>query len=110
MRSDRHRLLDIHEAIENIARKIPSSKEEFSASEMHQVWVLYHLQIIGEAANAVSLEFRQEHKTIPWKKIVAMRNLLVHQYFGIDLQEVWDTVQNDLPHLNKEIRDLLQDQ
>jgi uncharacterized protein with HEPN domain len=77
---------------------------------MHQVWVLYHLQVIGEAANAVSLEFRQEHKEIPWKKIVAMRNLLVHQYFGIDLQEVWDTVRNDLPRLNKEISYLLQDQ
>ena len=109
MRSDRHRLLDIHEAIENISRKIPPSKEEFSASEMHQIWVLYHLQIVGEAANAVSVEFRQEHKEIPWKKIVAMRNLLVHQYFGIDLQEVWDTVQNDLPPLKKEIGYLLQD-
>jgi uncharacterized protein with HEPN domain len=70
---------------------------------MHQVWVLYHIQLIGEAANGISAGFRQAHGEIPWKKVIAMRHLLVHQYFGIDLEEVWNTTQKDLPALRQEI-------
>ena len=103
MRTDFDRLRDIHEALEHIARKLPSAKKEFLASDMHQVWVLYYIQLIGEAANGISAEFQQAHPIIPWKKIVAMRHLLVHHYFGIDLDEVWNTAQKDLPELKLEI-------
>jgi len=103
MRTDLDRLRDIREALEHIARKLPSAKKEFLASDMHQVWVLYYIQLIGEAANGISAEFQQAHPVIPWKKIVAMRHLLVHHYFGIDLDEVWNTAQKDLPELKHEI-------
>jgi uncharacterized protein with HEPN domain len=108
MRTDLDRLRDIHEALEHIARKLPSAKKEFLASDMHQVWVLYYIQLIGEAANGISAEFQQAHPIIPWKKIVAMRHLLVHQYFGIDLDEVWNTAQKDLPELQQEISLILE--
>jgi uncharacterized protein with HEPN domain len=103
MRSDRDRLLDINEAIQRIFEKLPPGKEEFIQSDLLQVWVLYHIQIIGEAANGTSPEFQKQHQTIPWKDIIAMRHLLVHQYFGIDLDEVWNTTQQDLPPLKQEI-------
>lgn len=103
MRRDRDRLRDISEAIVRINEKVPKAKEAFARSDLHQVWVLYHIQVIGEAANGISAEFRREHPEIPWKDIIAMRHLLVHQYFGIDLEEVWNTVQQDLPRLKEEI-------
>lgn len=103
MRSDRARLLDIDEAVQRIREKLPSIKEEFIRSDLLQVWVLYHIQVIGEAANGISPEFQKQHQEIPWKDIIAMRHLLVHQYFGIDLEEVWSTAQQDLPQLQKKI-------
>jgi len=69
--------------------------------------VLYHIQVIGEAANSISPEFQKQHREIPWKDIISMRHLLVHQYFGIDLEEVWNTTQKDLPHLKQEIDRIL---
>ena len=103
MRSDRARLLDIDEAVQRIKEKLPITKEEFLQSDLLQVWVLYHIQVVGEAANGISPEFQKQHKEIPWKDIIAMRHLLVHQYFGIDLDEVWSTAQQDLPRLKQEI-------
>ena len=83
--------------------KLPSAKKEFIRSDLHQAWVLYHIQVIGEAANGISPEFQNQHQKIPWKDIIAMRHLLVHQYFGIDFEEVWNTAKKDLPILQREI-------
>ena len=105
--SDQDRLLDIREAIERILEKLPSKNEDFINSDLLQVWVLYHIQVIGEAANSISPEFQKQHGEIPWKDIISMRHLLVHQYFGIDLEEVWNTTQKDLPHLKQEIDRIL---
>ena len=107
MRSDQDRLLDINEAIRCILGKLPLTKEEFIRSELHQVWALYHIQVIGEAANGISPEFQAKHPEIPWKDIIAMRHLLVHQYFGIDLEEVLNTVKQDLPKLKKALEKIL---
>jgi uncharacterized protein with HEPN domain len=107
MRSDHDRLLDINEAICRIMEKLPSSKEEFTQSDLLQVWILYHIQVIGEAANGILPEFQKQHQKIPWKDIIAMRHLLVHQYFGIDLNEVWNTAKQDLPLLQQEISRIL---
>ena len=107
MRSDRSRLLDIDEAVQRIIEKLPSTKEEFSQSDLLQVWVLYHIQVIGEAANGISPEFQKQHLEIPWKDIIAMRHLLVHQYFGIDLDEIWNTAKQDLPKLQQDISRIL---
>lgn len=109
MRTDRDRLRDISDAIERINDKLPRDKAEFIRSDLIQVWVLYHIQVMGEAANGVSAEFRNRHKEIPWKDIVATRHLLVHQYFGIDLDEVWNTTQQDLPRLQQQIRQILEE-
>ncbi|MFA4823881.1 MAG: HepT-like ribonuclease domain-containing protein [Methanoregula sp.] len=107
MRSDIDRLRDINEAIQRIGEKLPSGKDEFFQSDLLQVWVLYHIQVIGEAANGITPGFQNDHKEIPWKDIIAMRHLLVHQYFGIDLGEVWSTAQQDLPKLQQEILRIL---
>lgn len=110
MRTDRDRLRDMLEAIKKIEEKHPASRDDFTRSEMLVVWTLYHIQIIGEAANGISPAFQDSHPAVPWKDIVAMRHLLVHQYFGIDLDEVWNTAHHDIPLLGNEIRRILKNE
>ena len=101
MREVRERVLDILESIERIERYGSGGKEEFERNELVQVWILHHLQILGEAVNALRPEFQQDHPEVPWASIVGMRNVLVHQYFEIDTDIVWSVVENDLPKLKE---------
>jgi uncharacterized protein with HEPN domain len=109
MRDDRGKLLDILEPIDKIQGKLPVDREIFLGDEMLQVWIVHHIEIIGEAASRLSKELRDRYPAIPWADIVSMRNLLIHQYFGIDHDQVWDTVLIDLPGLRKDILDILTD-
>ena len=106
MRSDRERLADILEAIEKIERYVPRGKQAFESDELFQVWVVRHLQIIGEAANRVSLETQIAYSVVPWKKMIGMRHVLVHGYFEIDLDIVWSVIENDLQSLKRQIEDV----
>ena len=65
--------------------------------------MLHHLQIIGEAVRGISLEFRTANPGIPWSDIIGMRNVLIHHYFGIDRDAVWNVVEHDLPALKKQL-------
>lgn len=65
------------------------------------------MQILGEAVRGISLGFHSRHPEVPWAQIIAMRNILVHEYFGIDAELVWSVVANDLPGLRDEIEKLL---
>ena len=80
MRTDRDRLIDILDAIDKINERIPAEKTEFVQDELLQVWALHYLQIIGEAANKISDEFKQLHNEVPWGEIIGMRHILVHGY------------------------------
>ncbi|MEN6518113.1 MAG: HepT-like ribonuclease domain-containing protein [Methanospirillum sp.] len=99
MRPDRDRLADILEAIEKIRERLPPAPEELMASELLQVWVVHHLQVIGEAANNLSPAFIAAHPEIPWRRIIGLRHALVHQYFGVDLDAIWSVAIDDLPPL-----------
>jgi uncharacterized protein with HEPN domain len=68
---------------------------------------LYHIQLIGEEAAQLGKAFHESHPEISWAQIVAMHKVLVHQYFGVDLQEVWRTVERDLPALKHRIEALV---
>lgn len=107
MRSDKERFLDIAEAITNINRYLSRGQSAFEADEMFQVWVVRNLQIIGEAANRISEETQAKYPSIPWKKIIGMRHILVHGYFEIDLEIVWSVIQNDLPDLEVQVKKTL---
>ena len=109
MRPDRDRLADILEAIEKIRERLPSTAEELEASELLQVWVVHHLQVIGEAANNLSPGFVAEHAEIPWRRIIGLRHALVHQYFGVDLDAIWSIAVDDLPPLETAVRAILAD-
>jgi uncharacterized protein with HEPN domain len=99
VRSDTERLKDIGEAIAAIEKYAAKGRAAFERDELIQTWILHHLLILGEAAARVSDEFREGHPGIPWSQIIGMRNVLVHDYFGIDLDVVWRVIERDLPRL-----------
>ena len=103
MRSDRLRLEDVHEAAERIDRYAARGREAFDRDELVQTWIVHHLQIIGEACRALSPEFRALPPEIPWAQIIGMRNILVHQYFGMDREAVWSAAVRDVPALKSQI-------
>jgi uncharacterized protein with HEPN domain len=102
MRDDHGRVLDIIEAIARIEKVSSRGRDLFFQDEMVQVWVIHHLQIIGEAVRGISPEFKSSHPEIPWVEIIGMRNILVHHYFGIDRDAVWKVVEHDLPLLKEQ--------
>jgi uncharacterized protein with HEPN domain len=75
------------------------SEEQFESSSLHQDAILRQLTIVGEAAKRVSVDFRVDHHGIPWRQIAGFRDVVVHDYARVDLQEVWRIVQQDLPTL-----------
>lgn len=107
MRDDREKLLDILEAIDRIEKRVASDKSRFAKDELLQVWVIHHLEIVGEACRALSDSMKAGHPEIPWNDIIGMRNILIHEYFGIDTPQVWMVVERDLPALKVNVRKIL---
>lgn len=77
------------------------------ADELVQDGVIRQLSIIGEAVKQLSGDVRDMHPAIPWRDIAGMRDKLIHDYFGVDLEAVWDTATRDLVPLNEAVRDVL---
>lgn len=75
------------------------TRKQFEQSRLHQDALFKALEVVGEAAGRVTEQTRNRHPGIPWPKIIGMRNRLVHAYFEVDLSKVWDTVQDEIPHL-----------
>jgi uncharacterized protein with HEPN domain len=107
MRDPKERLRDILEAIAAIERYLNRGKAAFEQDELLQGWFVRHLQIIGEAARALPEEVRAMAPEIEWAKIIGMRNILVHGYFDIDLDIVWNAAKRDVPALRPHIEQLL---
>ena len=108
MKDDKTYLLHLQEAIEKIERYIASVEfDDFSDDDMMIDAVVRELEIIGEAARNLSDSFQEKHYVIPWYKIKAMRNVLIHEYFGVNLKVVWDTCKNDMPALKSFVAKLL---
>jgi uncharacterized protein with HEPN domain len=109
MRDDRERLLDMLEAIHKIEQVVYSDKytERLHGDELIEVWVIHHLQIIGEAAFRLSKEFREKNAGVAWGSMIGMRHVLVHGYFETDSAIVWKVVEKDLPDLKNQIETIL---
>ena len=107
MRDPKERLRDMLEAIEYIERYAVQGREAFERDELIQNWMVRHLQIIGEAARALPQDVRDLGSDVPWSKIIGMRHILVHDYFRIDTEIVWDVVERDLPVLKRAMQALL---
>ena len=93
-------ILDAIAQIEDYLRSV--SKERFMETRILQDGVVRRLEIIGEASRNVSEEFQQAHPEVPWGQIIGLRNRIIHAYFNVNLQIVWEIAQNDLPLLKQE--------
>ena len=82
---------------------------DFESNTGFQDAVMRRLQIIGEAAKNLPESFKSKHAGIDWKEAAAMRDILTHQYFTVDLKVVWETVQRDIPALKKGVSALLKE-
>jgi uncharacterized protein with HEPN domain len=103
MKNDKIRLMHIVDSLNKIEEFVSkSTKDEKTASA-----VLYELTIIGEAARVVSDELKKHISNVPWIDMVGMRNRIVHEYFSIDHDILWATVENDLPELKRSIESYL---
>jgi len=86
------------QAIERIQRYTKGKNfEDFIADDMMYYAVVKNIEILGEASNMLTEEFRQAYPKTPWKLVNGMRNYIVHEYFQVDNNVVWDVITNDLP-------------
>ena len=111
MRHEASLLKDILAAIGKIEGITAATPEEsFFGDEVLQAAVLHHLTVIGEAVNRVSPKLRERHPEVPWRQIVAIRHRIVHAYFDLDWQILWDASRDDIPGLRKQISAILEDE
>ena len=104
------RIRDIHNAVSKILTHTETlSESSFTNNEWTIDAVLRNLAVIGEAAHHVPDEIVKRHAEMPWDEMRDMRNIVIHEYFGVDLGIVWKTIQDDLPLLLTQIERLLQD-
>lgn len=107
MRDDDARLLDMLLAAREAMTFVDDlTFQEFENNRMAQMAVLKAMEIVGEAASRISSDQRSAHPEIPWSGIIGMRNRLVHGYFSINLERVWETVRRDIPRLVSQIESL----
>ena len=109
MRDDRERLKDILEAIAQVEKYAVRGQNIFQEDELIQIWIVHHLQISGEASSALTPRITATYLDVLWAEIVAFRNILVHEYFRVNLEIVWRTVERDLPNLKAGIEAILQE-
>lgn len=98
-------LYHIKESIEAIAIHIQHGKESFLTNRTVKMAVLRELEIIGEAANKLPDELKNQYPSVPWRDITDFRNILAHHYWAIDLETVWNIIHNPdkLPDLKTQV-------
>ena len=106
MRDDATRIRDALEAIERIEKYAGKGRSVFEDDELIQTWIVHHLQILAEALIRIEDSTRSSQTDIPWNEIRGMRNILIHEYFGIDTKVVWAVVETDLPKLKIQLEAL----
>jgi uncharacterized protein with HEPN domain len=106
MRNDDERLKDILEAINKIEKYANKGREFYEQDELIQVWIIHHLQIIGEASAAMSQKLVEDNPEIPWQDMSDFRNILVHEYFRVDPKIIWSVVTRELPILKQKIKQI----
>jgi uncharacterized protein with HEPN domain len=80
--------------------------KEFRKNELVQDAVIRNIEIIGEASKKISIDTKQTYYKIPWKEIAGMRDKLIHDYLGVDVDVVWITIKEDIPKLEKYISEI----
>jgi len=107
-RSSLDYLNDMLDAAQKAIRFVAGvSYEEFRGNDEKTYAVIRALEILGEAVKNVPAHLRRRHPAVPWRVVAGMRDKLIHGYFGVSLERVWETVRDDLPQLVEMIEDML---
>jgi len=85
------------------------TKEKFLKAKMMQDAVMRKLEVIGEAVKNLPLSFKKKYSKINWKEIAGMRDILIHEYFGVNINIVWNTVKKDIPKFKKEMEGVMEE-
>lgn len=107
MKDDKVYLTHIKESIDKIFNYTEGGYDVFKTDGLIQDAVIRNFEIVGEATKNLSTNFRQAHGEIPWRQIAGLRDVMIHDYMGVDIDEVWNVVENHLPSLKSAIEELL---
>jgi len=109
VKGDQLYLKHILDAIDKVDTYIAVGREVFIASSHWQDAVIRQLEIIGEATKRLSKQFCSRHSDVPWRRIAGLRDVLIHDYMGVDINAVWEITQKNLPPLRLQIESILRE-
>lgn len=109
MSEDFVHLNEILERIQRVEAYTQAGKEAFFQSVLIQDGVIRNFEVMGEAVKQLSLELRQNYPDVPWRQIAGFRDVLIHHYMGLDLNAIWNVVEQNLPNLKQKIERILQE-
>jgi uncharacterized protein with HEPN domain len=104
-RSDDLRIADVLEAAEQLATLVADGRRAFDEDWMRQRAAERLLEIIGEASNAISDEFKGDHADVPWRHVVNLRHLLAHHYHRVDIDQIWTIATIHVPAMAEQLAD-----
>ncbi len=107
MKDDRLYLAKINDAIEKILRYTQGGKPSFLRESLIQDATIRNFQVIGEATKSLSDVSKTRHPEIPWRRIAGFRDVLIHDYMGVEMNEVWNVIEQELPALQSAVQSLL---
>ena len=100
-------ILDAINTVDEYLHKV--TEKQFGDTRLLQDGVIRQIEIIGEAVRHISKDIRKTYPEIPWQDVAGMRDKLIHQYFGVDIEKVWNTAKEDLPILKEQVAGILKD-
>jgi uncharacterized protein with HEPN domain len=108
---DKQRLLHILESISEIEKYIAGANlDVFLQNSMMRFATVKQIEIIGEAANYITEETKTKFSNIHWRQIIGLRHILVHEYFGIDANLIWQIIVSDIPQLKEAVKEVINSQ
>jgi len=107
MKDERLYLSNIQESIDRIEEYTQSGKEVFMQTKMIQDAVIRNFEIIGEATKRLSPDLRSKYADIPWQQMAGLRDVLIHDYLKVNLNLVWQIIEQNLPELKQKVTEIL---
>jgi len=97
-------IIESIEAIEEFSKGL--TKEELMSNRLKRDAIVRNVEIIGEAVKNISKNIKEKYPKVEWRKIAGIRDVMIHAYFGIDMEKVWNVIKEDLPKLKKQIQNI----